>query len=189
MHVLLRASIPSLLAVAMLARSTAAQCPAWQPGFELPGTQYPVATLAVFDDGAGPALYAGGGYTLLGGEQVSGVARWDGSTWSAVGSGVPNAYALLAFDDGSGAALYAGGGSGLHRWDGASWTSIDAVGDGAIVCLAAFDDGSGPALYAGGTFTSIGGVAASRIARWDGGVWSALGSGTDAGVLFANGFE
>ena len=45
---------------------------------------------------------------------VNGVARWDGSAWSALsgpsGTGVERlVYALAVFDDGSGPALYAGG--------------------------------------------------------------------------------
>ena len=41
---------------------------------------------------------------------------------------------------------------------------------GAVPALAADDD----VLYAGGRFTTIGGVAADRIARWDGSAWSAI---------------
>jgi len=34
-------------------------------------------------------------------------------------------------------------------------------------------------LYAGGAFTSIGGVAANRVAKWDGTDWAPLGAGVD----------
>jgi hypothetical protein len=51
-----------------------------------------VSALAVYDDGGGPALYVGGQIDLAGGVEVNGVARWDGSEWSALtgpsGSGV-----------------------------------------------------------------------------------------------------
>jgi hypothetical protein len=43
-----------------------------------------------------------------------------------------------------------------------------------------FDDGGGEALYAGGEFTSVGGVAANRVAKWNGTAWSTLGVGVDA---------
>ena len=36
-------------------------------------------TLAVFDDGTGPALYVGGNFTTAGGSSVFGVGRWDGA--------------------------------------------------------------------------------------------------------------
>ncbi|MFK7959803.1 MAG: hypothetical protein AB8G96_04690 [Phycisphaerales bacterium] len=49
-----------------------------------------------------------------------------------------------------------------------------------------FDHASlGGDLYASGNFTSIGGVAANRIARWDGVAWSALGTGLDAAECYA----
>jgi len=69
-----------------------------------------VLALAVFDDGHGPALYAGGSFTTAGGAAASRIARWDGSSWSAVGSGLDGpVWALLEHDDGSGPALHAGG--------------------------------------------------------------------------------
>jgi len=75
--------------------------------------QTDVRALAVFDDGSGPALYAGGSFTRAGGGAANGIARWDGSGWSALGSGVgPSGRivdALTVFDDGSGPALCVGG--------------------------------------------------------------------------------
>ncbi len=69
-----------------------------------------VHALTVSDDGDGPALYAGGWFTTAGGQAVSHIARWDGSAWSSVGTGVNSAvHALAAYDDGEGPALYAGG--------------------------------------------------------------------------------
>jgi hypothetical protein len=161
------------------------------------GMNGPVHALAVFDDGsgAGPALYAGGDFTMAGGQAANRIARWDGIGWSAVSSGTSAAvYALTVFDDGSGAgpALYAGGkfstaggqsAMRLAKWDGQSWSAVGggiASGDG-VWAFAVFDDGSGagPALYAGGDFHSAGGTSAESIARWDGQAWSALGSGLD----------
>jgi len=159
-----------------------------------------VASLAVFDDGTGPALYVGGYFNEAGDASAHSIARWDGTTWSALGDGIdgvlfqPTVYALEAFDDGSGPALYAGGffstaggvaSEGIARWDGSTWSS---VGGGVnafayVTSFEVFDDGNGPALYAGGGFSLAGGVPASNIARWDGVGWSALGSGTDAPVL------
>ena len=66
--------------------------------------------LAVFDDGSGPGLYAGGQIAQFGGVQTPGIARWDGQFWSPVGSGTDYDVRLLhVFDDGRGPALYAGG--------------------------------------------------------------------------------
>jgi hypothetical protein len=172
---------------------------AWSPlGPGLSGTSNSaVAALAVFDDGGGPALYAGGLFTFADGVPANGIARWDGSTWSSVGGGFEMsgaegaANALAVFDDGGGPALYAGGwftsaggvdASYIAKWDGTSWSPVGSGTNSPVVTLAVFDDGAGPALYAGGSFTSAGGVAASRIARWNGSTWSPLGSGMDWSV-------
>ena len=144
-------------------------------------------SLAVHDDGSGPALYVGGYFTTAGGLPANSVARWDGANWSAVGSGRIWVEALAVFDDGSGPALYASSGTGIWKWDGVSWSVIGSVNPNTqilteVLALAVHDDGSGPALYAGGWFSSVSGVSANAIAKWDGDSWSALGSGIQGGV-------
>jgi hypothetical protein len=139
-----------------------------------------VSNLPVYDDGGGPALYAGGSFTTAGGVTASRMAKWNGTSWSALGSGMNSSFgwegiaALAVFDDGSGPALHAGGffstaggveAPGIAKWDGTSWS---ALGDGMtsdVLALAVHDDGGGPALYAGGSFTTARGVAVSRIAK------------------------
>ena len=201
---LARRWIPLLAALLVVAGEARAQCPDWAPGFSSPwpGTDGTVRSLAVFDDGSGPALYAGGWFSTAGGVSAANIARWNGTSWSALGapgSGT-NAWieSLAVFDDGSGPALYAGGeftiaggtaSAHVARWDGTNWSALGAPGDGVsdrVHALAVFDDGSGSALYVGGTFTTAGAVSAHRIARWDGTVWSALGapgSGTNGPVF------
>ncbi len=75
-----------------------------------------IRSLAVHDDGTGPALYAAGVIATVGGTQVNDIARWDGVSWSAVGGGVGSLplesqwiEALATYDDGSGPALHAAG--------------------------------------------------------------------------------
>jgi trimeric autotransporter adhesin len=156
-----------------------------------------VSALAVFDDGSGAALYAGGQFALAGGVPANLIAKWNGSSWSALAGGIAGVNgagvrALAVFDDGSGPALYAGGrftsadgapANSIARWDGSSWSALGLGMGGAnspdVEDLVSFDDGSGPALYAAGTFTSAGGTTASHIAKWDGSHWSALGSGVN----------
>ena len=143
-------------------------------------TGYEVRALAIYDDGSGPALYAGG-YIDIGG-----VARWDGSSWSNVGGWVGYIDAMAVFDDGTGPALYAGGqmsvaggspGDGIARWDGELWSPLGSGTDYAVRSLHVFDDGTGPALYAGGAFHYAGGVHVRGIAKWDGNQWHALDGG------------
>jgi hypothetical protein len=82
------------------------------------GMNASVGALSVFDDGSGdgPALYAGGSFTIAGGVATNYIAKWDGHEWAPLGSGLqgvlfPRVETLSVFDDGSGGgpALYAGG--------------------------------------------------------------------------------
>ncbi len=150
-----------------------------------------ISTMATWDDGSGEALYVGGWSLTSAGEVVTpGIARWDGSSWSSLGSGVDGmgVLALAVFDDGSGEALYVGkyysgvGGTfwgGIVRWDGSAWSTVGSGVDGYVTALEVFDDGGGAELYAGGSFSMAGGVSVENTARWDGSVWSPVGSGTD----------
>jgi len=146
-----------------------------------------VSALAVFDDGTGEALYAGGSFSSAGGAPIARIARWDGTAFSAVGSnlGIGQVHALQVFDDGSGPALYAAGflPGGVRRWDGTTWTGLgtglfsNGGGNGSVYALAEFDDGTGPALYAAGRFDLADGQPAPQIARWDGSAWGPVGAG------------
>jgi hypothetical protein len=148
-----------------------------------------VLALTVFDDGAGPALYAGGGFLAPGGFDFLSIVRWNGTAWSAPESGMNQldlVTALTVFDDGTGPALYAGSLRAgrekdevedfVARWDGTAWTQLGGVMDGIVLDLTVFDDGTGPALYAAGIFDTAGDVAVTNgIARWDGTAWRSLG--------------
>lgn len=64
-------------------------------------------------------------------------------------------------------------------WDGIQWHALGSgVGTGSIIySIAIAPNGD---IYAVGDFTTIGGVAANRIAKWNGSAWSALGTGLNA---------
>jgi hypothetical protein len=101
-----------------------------------------VRSLTVFDDGGGPALYAGGQFTTAGGLAANRIAKWDGSSWGALGSGMSGGavLALTAFDDGTGlAALHAGGsfGSAIDSSDSylAKW-GCPITSSGTVYCTA-----------------------------------------------------
>lgn len=147
-----------------------------------------VSCLTVFDDGSGPALYAGGSFHTAGGVTAANVARWRNGAWSAAGTLNSHVKALCAYDDGNGPKLYAGVtfGSGIFRLENGVWSS---VGGGmaafpapiGVTALTTFDDGSGSKLYASGRFHTAGGSPARNVARWDGNVWEQLADGADAG--------
>ena len=124
-----------------------------------------VQTLARFDDGSGPALYAAGLFLTPGVQLPFGIARWDGQQWSSVGGAHtfpdPVEHRLHVFDDGDGPELVLGAGtittpngafSGLARWDGTSWRGFGAGLPGNVLSISVYDDGAGRALHIGGDF-------------------------------------
>ena len=141
-----------------------------------------VFALAVFDDGGGPALYAGGEFSTAGAAVVNNIAKWNGSFWAPLGSGFANGvvYALCVYDDGTGPALYAGGNlaggpSGIAKWTSLGWSALPSQVSGTVFAFAVFNG----ELYAGGEFLNAGSVSAPRVAKWNGNSWSALGAGLD----------
>ncbi len=135
-----------------------------------------VYDMAVYDGD----LIVAGGFTLAGSTPVANVARWDGTTWHALGDGVtgtatsgPSAaiYALTVYHGdliAGGDFTLAGGApaSNIARWDGSSWESLASGitgGDGTVFALEVLDD----SLFAGGNFTHAGALPSVNIARWD----------------------
>jgi trimeric autotransporter adhesin len=153
----------------------------------IPGADGSVSAAVV--DGSGN-LYIGGDFTAVGDVIANHIAKWNGSSWSALGSGMGGVdygngtivYALAV----SGSDLYVGGqfttaggsaATNIAKWDGSSWSALGSGVNGyAVYALAV----SGSDLYAGGSF-SMGGVSVNPVAKWDGSSWSALGSGMGGG--------
>jgi hypothetical protein len=123
-----------------------------------------VISLAVFDDGTGPALFAGGDFMNAGAIAANHVAKWNGTTWSALGSGVNSTvYELAVFNAGPVPALYAAGSfttagavspNRVAKWEGHTWSTLGSGVPGTGYALAVFDDGADgvPDLYVGGTY-------------------------------------
>ncbi len=162
-----------------------------------------VLDLQLADVGDGEKLFASGRFLNIGGVPANNIAVWDGSAWSALGSGITHTstaqvICMTTFDDGSGPALYAGGSFStaggvpalrVAKWDGSAWS---AMGDGfnsTVQELTVFDDGSGAALYAMGNFSLSGATTINRIAKWNGTSWEAVGVGTDGNVFGAYIFD
>lgn len=159
----------------------------WSSMGGLPGANGEVRAVAV--DGAGN-LYIGGDFSIVGDVFANRIAKWDGSKWTPLSSGMNGPVYALAV---SGSAVYAGGNfttaggdpaNYIAKWDGNKWTPLGSgFGDFHIPTVFALAV-SGNDLYAGGLFTTAGGIAANAIAKWNGTSWSALDSGTD-GYVFA----
>jgi hypothetical protein len=164
-----------------------------------------ITDLRVFDDGPGPALYAVGAFTSIGGVAARRSAKWDGATWAEVGGGIGPLFptSLEVADLGDGPHIYVGGwfseagGSvspSVARLQDGLWTPLGDGIDGAddqfgcvyfpLVEDLKFHDGpGGPALYACGRFDYSGDTEVTGIARWDGLAWSSVGP--DGGPLHA----
>jgi hypothetical protein len=139
---------------------------------------------------SGSDLYAGGLFATAGGSPANSIAKWNGSSWSALGLGIdssppPTVFALAM----SGTDLYAGGSfrtaggspaTNIAKWNGSTWSALGSGVNGGVRALAV----SGNDLYAGGWFTTAGGSPASSIAKWNGSTWSALGSGMSDGSSY-----
>jgi hypothetical protein len=144
----------------------------------------------------GNDLYVGGSFTNAGGHaNADYLAKWDGTSWSAVGAngtgpalnGAVYSLAVRGSDLYVGGAFQDAGGvveaDRLARWDGA-WHSVGATGDnepalrnGVVRSVVV----SGTDLYVGGTFTDAGyNNDADYVARYDGNGWYSLGVGGPA---------
>lgn len=143
-------------------------------------------------DGTRRYLYAGGDFVSACGDPTCGspimlnyIARWDGTTWSALEDGVNGPVYALAQD--SRHDLYAGGdfsGAGntavnrVAKWSwfaiSGSWSALGGGSDSRVTALAV----GGGSTYAAGAFSVGKDAMAAGIGKWtsrtDTGSWSAL---------------
>jgi hypothetical protein len=168
------------------------------------GVNSTVNALAV----SGNNLYVGGSFSTAYDDEgvnvpANHIALWNGSAWSALGSGggngVSDVVEALAL---SGANLYVGGffvlanvgaasqvaANGIALWNGSAWSTLGSGGgNGVNGTVAALVLSGTNSLYVGGSFTTanVGAaspVTANHVALWNGSAWSALGSGGGNGV-------
>jgi hypothetical protein len=147
----------------------------WQPlgeGVNDPSGWPVVYAIALVKDD----VYIAGGFYYAGGRLVNHIARWDGSQWHPVGSGLNGggAGALTV----SGGNLYVGGGfdqaGGIQANKIAmrgcfkaacttpGWSALATGMNDGVLALAA----SGGDVYVGGDFTTAGGLPSERFGIW-----------------------
>lgn len=136
------------------------------------------------------SLYAGGDFTTAGAlaTVVNRVAKWDGTSWSALGAtpGVNGTVYALALDYIGG--LFVGGSfttaggaasDRIARWT-SSWTTFTPGFNGTVYALAGTPNGD---VYAGGAFTVFNLTTLNRIAKWDrASAWGLVGPTASPGV-------
>jgi hypothetical protein len=155
-----------------------------------------VKALAIFNGN----LIVAGYFNEAGGVAAQRIAQWNGSAWTALGSGIPDDAYLhgphcMAVYGGHlvvAGRFYEAGGIAVDHiafWDGASWY---ATGEGVagsaftdILTLLVYDG----SLVIGGSFTEAGGISASNMASWNGISWAAFGPGMNSIVESLLGYD
>lgn len=146
------------------------------------GANGTITSMAV---GLNGLLYVAGNFTTIGGVAANRIASWNGSLFSAMGSGAAafiNSLAISPFDG----LLYIGydttsiGGvtaNYIASWNGSAFSAVGS-GTDARVNAVAINPNNGT-VYLAGEFTTAGGGAVNYIASWNGTAFLALGSGLD----------
>ncbi len=140
-------------------------------------------------------LYVGGYFSSIDSVPVQNIAKFDGTTWSAVGGGLSSDVFCLYVDSISNR-LYAGGNftytnnntvscpSSIAYWDGNVWTPFGMNGPHIYPNTLTVYHGQ---LYAGfGLFNlpiNQNGDTLRQIVRWNGNDWENVGSGLDGSAL------
>lgn len=131
---------------------------------------------SVVSDGAGN-IYVAGDFTMIGGVAANRVAKWDGSSWSPLGSGMNDDVIVLEM---SGTDLYAAGyftaadgntnARRIARWNGSGWQPLGTGLQGNVVYDMTV---SGSNVYVSG-FALLFDLG-HMVVKWDGAAWSRVG--------------
>ncbi|HLC39160.1 MAG TPA: PKD domain-containing protein [Patescibacteria group bacterium] len=134
-------------------------------------------------------LIIGGGFTTIDGVPANYIAQWDGTNWTALGTGMDSYVRALTTYQGylvAAGSFYTAGGVAVNqiaKWDGANWS---AMGEGLtgtnseVDALCVYRD----KLYVSGDSFTIDGQTDNSIAEWDGSDWSIV-SGSPSSSVFS----
>jgi trimeric autotransporter adhesin len=131
------------------------------------------------EDDVNNVIYAGGHFTTIGGATCSKIAKWDGTAWMALGSGVDYGVHALKMIDGElyvgGEFLNAGGipAARIAKYDGTTWSSMGSGIGGSVNDIADYNGD----IYAGHLDWNL--SACPGIKRWNGTAWTELGVGVN----------
>lgn len=130
----------------------------------------------------GNNIYIGGKFT-----NRNYIAKWNGSSWNSLSTGMNGYVYSIAVKDGL---VYAGGSfsqaggnsvSRIAKWDGSNWSALEGGSlGGTIYGIVPY----GTNIFVCGDFVESWGGIANRVAKWDGTNWSKLSSGLN-GVAYA----
>lgn len=138
-------------------------------------------------------MFIGGQFRDLGGvDENDAIARWDGSHYQPLRTGIPNngvVYVLKAIGDD----LWVGGryddagenedAKNIAVWDGENWNALGIGLNNAVLEITP----AGSRVYVGGDFSDAGSeITADRIAFWEDRNWHPVGSGMNGQVKAIN---
>jgi hypothetical protein len=139
---------------------------AWSPfAGTLAGTPPFIRALLPLPSGT---FLAGGQFSSAAGVPGTGkVALWTGSSWAALGGGLPfEVYAMTALANGdiavAGSTNNPAFGAAAARWDGTAWSALGTPTNGLGAALTTLSNGD---LVLGGFFQTAGGLASAYHAR------------------------
>lgn len=128
-------------------------------------------------DPAANVLYAGGRFTYAGNTFAPFIAKWNGTAWSALGSGMNGPVYAMCMHNGE---LYAGGKftsaggvscKNIAKWNGTTWSALDSGTEDGVYALISYQGN----LHVGGVFTYCGTTSTGCLAKWDGTSWWRVG--------------
>ncbi|HZN38138.1 MAG TPA: hypothetical protein VFD82_05000 [Planctomycetota bacterium] len=107
----------------------------------------------------GNDLVVGGSFTMAGTTPASGIARWNGSSWSTFGIGLPGGtvseIATFRAELVIGGTFSVSGAANVARWTGSTWAPLSTAQPNLAVLALLADEARGE-LLAGGSFTKVG---------------------------------
>lgn len=133
-------------------------------------------------------IYVGGAFTAAGNQYSPNIAKWDGSSWSAIGANGSvegmvaynnELYVCGTFDSIAGIAAH-----GVAKYDGSGWVAINCPANmNSLSTIEIFNN----TIYVGGIFSDSTGSSAQNIAQFNGSRWVNVGAGIPG--LFASLFK
>jgi hypothetical protein len=148
-------------------------------------------------------VYIAGAFTKVGGVEVNNIAKWDGTSWSALGTGLNNHVYAMAIDSNNN--VYVGGmfttaggvaAKYMAKWNGSSWSALISgapfYGGGINNYVHAIAIDKNNNVYVGG----FGGMLYNNnilktysIGKWNGSSWSTLSEERPNNVVYSMAIE
>jgi len=142
----------------------------------------------------GSGVFVGGYFITAGDVGANNIAKWFGSSWTNLGTGVTGGTTMAIAQGTSGTYIggnfnIAGGKPALYiaLWNGSTLAAVganDLAGNDYSSCVRAIAINNNE-IFAGGVITAASGVFAHNIAKWNGSTWETLGTGVQGGTVRA----